>query len=88
MKLFGPTSDNALGSGDLGSLSDPVGLVRGSAAEQTEMRQTTCEALWNLSASNLAPFGSHHEWCQSHFLSSKSSRIEVFQSCRNLDGFI
>ena len=54
MKLFGPTSDNALGSGELGSLSDPVGLVRGSAAERAQMRQATCEALWKLSARNLA----------------------------------
>ena len=54
MKLLVPTSDKALGSGDMGSLSDPVGLVRGSAAEHAEMRQATCKALWKLSASNLA----------------------------------
>ncbi|CAE7367441.1 ANKRD50 [Symbiodinium microadriaticum] len=36
---------------DLGSLSDSAGLVRGSKAEQLEIQQATCEALWNVSAS-------------------------------------
>ncbi|CAK9051339.1 Ankyrin repeat domain-containing protein 50, partial [Durusdinium trenchii] len=36
---------------DLGSLSNPVGLVRGSEAEQAEMRRATCTALWKVSPS-------------------------------------
>ncbi|CAK9030302.1 unnamed protein product, partial [Durusdinium trenchii] len=69
---------------DLGSLSNPVGLVRGSEAEQAEMRRATCAALWNMSpskAQSSVEADKHRIWAEiadSGFKKSIYSQTEEF----------